>query len=336
MKAYLQNGLAEDINIMYNGDSPFYVQDFKGGYIYPNDSIKYDIDNELVKLYDTFRDLFFDDINKYYQEVYFLPTFVQQAGQDSDCSLKKNVFEKFLDDEYICKIPNLYKHLYLVDCQFLIGSIQNLLDGMEFSFTNFYVKLTDVSNMIFPDETTNNVWLELSHTSRQITSLLESYFIKAYSILDMFCKIAYEFEFKMDDFTKYNKMKSANKLWGESKKLKIHNTPKTIFETCELISIIEALRNEVVHNGSWELNPKIFTVFKEEKITERFVLFPDIYNGHLAKSTNRKHFFGEGLIVNEVLPKIHYAFLKRVLETVKMLNTYHDVVNDGEIDTNKC
>lgn len=336
MKAYLQNGLAEDINIIYNGDSSFYVQDFKGGYMYPNDTIKHDIDGELVKLYDTFRDLFFSDSEKYYQELYYLPIFVKQAGQDSDCSLKKKVFEKFLDDGYISKIPNLYKHLYLVDCQFLIGSIQNLLDGMEYSFTNFYVKLTDFSHMVFPDELTSGVWLELSNTSRQITSLLESYFIKAYSILDMFCKIAYEFEFKMDDFSKYNRMKSAKKLWGERKKLKINNSPKTIFEACELISIIEALRNEVVHNGSWELNPKIFTVFNEEKIIERFVLFPDIYDGHLAKSTNRTHFFGEGLKVNDVLPKIHYAFLKRVLETAKMLNMFHDVGGDGEMDTNKC
>lgn len=322
MKAYLKNGLAEDINIIYNGEESFYVQDFKGGYIYPEDTIKYDIDDELIQLYDTFRDLFFPDKEEYYREINNLPILVQEAGQDSDCSLKKNDFEKFLRNEYISNIPNIYKHLYLVDCQYLIGSIQNLLEGMEYSFTNFYVKLSDFSHTVFPNETKDNTWLELSSTSRHITSLLESYFTKAYSILDMFCKIAYEIEFKMGDFSKYNKMKSSDILWGGRKNLKINGTNGTVFEKCELISIIEALRNEVVHNGSWELNPKIFTVFKDDKIIERFVLFPDMHEGHLEKSKNRRHFFGEGIKVNDVFPKIHQAFLLRVLETVKALNTY--------------
>lgn len=322
MKVYLQNGLVEDVNLIYKGASSFYVQEFKDGYIYPNDTIKYDIDSELVKLYDSFRDLFFSDTEGYYRELECMPIFVQEAGQNSDCLLKKDDFERILDSEYISEIPNIYRHLYLVDCQYLIGSIQNLLDGMEYSFTNFYVKLSDCSSMHLPAEKKDNTWLELSSTARHIVSLLESYFIKAYSILDMFCKIAYEFEFKMIDFSKYKKMKSTKKVWGERKKLKINQTPKTIFESCELISIIEALRNEVVHNGSWELNPKIFTVFRNERITERFVLFPDMCNGCLAKSTNRKHFFGEGVKVNNVFPQIHYAFLKRVLETARVLNSY--------------
>lgn len=42
------------------------------------------------------------------------------------------------------KIPNLYKHLYLVDCQFLVGTIQNLLCSMEDAFIRYYIMLTNL------------------------------------------------------------------------------------------------------------------------------------------------------------------------------------------------
>ena len=93
-----------------------------------------------------------------------------------------------------------------------------------------------------------------------------------------------------------------------------------MFEKCKLIDTIEALRNEVVHNGSWELNPKVFLVFKEGEIVERFFLFPDIEQGHLATVKNRRHFFSSNNKVNNILPKIHMEFMNRVINTAKYFN----------------
>ncbi|MCO1602102.1 hypothetical protein [Desulfosporosinus nitroreducens] len=107
---------------------------------------------------------------------------------------------------------------------------------------------------------------------------------------------------------------------GTRKDLKINGTNQTVFEKCDLISTIEALRNEVVHNGSWELNPKVFIVRNEGVDVERFMLFPDIEQGHLATVKNRRHFFGVGEKVNDILPKIHMAYMNRVLNTAKALN----------------
>ena len=102
----------------------------------------------------------------------------------------------------------------------------------------------------------------------------------------------------------------------------MNNTLGTVFEKCDLISTIESLRNEVVHNGSWELNPKVFIAFERGFIRERYMLFPDILQGHLATVKNRRHFFGDGTKVNEILPQIHTNYRLRILNTLKLFNAF--------------
>lgn len=219
----------------------------------------------------------------------------------------------------VLKIPNIYRHLYLVDCQFLVGTIQNLLSGMDDAFANYYVRISEIGNDIPVSDEDSTIY-QISPAVSAISSLLESYFTKAYSILDMFSKIAYEFEHPMRDFSTYKKMKSAKVLWGEKKNLAINKMAGSVFEECEVIESIETLRNEVVHNGSWELNPKAFLVIKDNTITERYMLFPDMAEGYLSTVKNRRHFFWLNRKVNDVLPKIHMEFMFRVLKTVETIN----------------
>ncbi len=324
MKTYFQNGIVEDIPHYLEDDTRFYIQELQGNppdkYIYPGDKLKYELDSELVSLYDKFRDLFFHDPKSYYAELDFMPIFVQEAGQSSECSWTVELFNKVLQEEKIREIPNIYKHLYLVDCQFLVGTIQNLLSGMEAAFVSYYTQINQIGNDISPSSE-NATMYQMSPEVGSISALLENYFIKAYSILDMLCKIAYEFQFSQNDFSAYKKLKSADILWGARKDLTVNNTHGTVFEKCDLISTIESLRNEVVHNGSWELNPKVFVAFEKGVITERYMLFPDIVQGHLATSKNRRHFFGDGIKVNEVLPRIHINYQQRILNTVKWFNS---------------
>ena len=92
-----------------------------------------------------------------------------------------------------------------------------------------------------------------------------------------------------------------------------------LYLKCETISIIESLRNEIVHNGSWEFSPKVFVVCENSKIIERFMLFPDIEQGRLATLQNRKHFFGDGIKVNDKFVEIHFDFFKRIFNTLNFL-----------------
>ncbi|MGE4284277.1 MAG: hypothetical protein AB7G87_11225 [Clostridia bacterium] len=320
LKTFFQNGLQRDLQFFAEESDGFCIQEIDNNtvdpYIYLGDSIRCEIDSELVSLYDKLRDLFFPDTDKYYSQLNLMPIFVQTAGQDSDCGLTADSFCKLMDIHK--SMPEIYRYLYLVDCQFLIGTIQNLLSGMEDEFVDYFIKISSIKDSQHI-EALNTTYFVMSRSVRNISSLLESYFIKAYSILDMFCKLVYELENPMDDFSCYKKMKSSGLLWGDRKKLNINGAKHTVFEKCDLISSIEALRNEVVHNGSWELNPKVFIVLKEGLVAERFMLFPDIEQGHLATVKNRKHFFGKGEKVNSILPQIHMKYLNLILNTAQTL-----------------
>ena len=128
MKTYFSIGLSKDIPYFLDENTEFGIQEMAGRqgidhFIYPGDSIKHVLDTALVELYDVFRDLIFDDVDVYYREIESMPVWVQQAGQDSDCAVSAERFSKWISDS---DIPQLYRHLYLVDCQFLVGTVQNL------------------------------------------------------------------------------------------------------------------------------------------------------------------------------------------------------------------
>ncbi len=323
MKSYFQNGIVKEVPYLMSETDEFQIQEIENEisnrFIYPGDSVNYALDAELCILYDTLRDMFFKDTDKYYEDLNMLPIWVQRAGQDADCSISVNTFNEWLENS---NIPDLYKHLYLVDCQFLIGTIQNLLSAMEYAFVEYYKTIATANEEEQYNDLTdsNGVVFVCSQSSIRASSMIETYFTKAYSILDIICKICYEMQFIQEDFSTYKKTKSASVLWGDRKKLMINGTPNTLFEKCDFISTIEALRNELVHNGTWELNPKKFIHFENGQIKERFMLFPDIVQGRLATVKNRKHFFSLGIKVNDILPSIHSEFKSRLLKTIEIMN----------------
>lgn len=324
MQIYSQQGIEIETCNFTHEKNEFYLQKIGTEYTYFGDSILGKLNDSLVILYDTMRDLFFKDTIQYYKEQSVMPIFVTEAGQDSDCPLSSKNFSKLLSDNQFNYLPNFYRHLYLADCQLLIGSIQNLLESMEYSFVNYFTNICDI---VTPCSAPDTVMIDMSPSGRNVISFVENYFIKSYAILDRFSKLAYEFESPMTDFSKYNKMISAKILWGDRKNLSIKDKRGTLFEQCDLTKIIEALRNDVIHNGSWELNPKIFIVFKNGQITERFALFPDIEQGHLATVVNRKHFFNHSNKINDILPQIHINFLSRTFNTVEYFNNKFATIN---------
>ena len=323
MRTYFQNGTTKEIPYFINESDGFQIQEIENmtpnKYVYPGDNINTELDRELVLLYDTLRDMIFEDTNMYYLEQSMMPIWVQEAGQNSDCCISVDRFREWVSNN---NIPNLYKHLYLVDCQFLVGTIQNLLCSMEDAFIRYFMTISTEDSLERPDNLTdsNGTIFILSPTVTRAASMVETYFTKTYSILDIICKICYEMQFKQNDFSSYKKMKSADVLWGDRKKLLINGTADTLFEKCDFISTIEALRNELVHNGTWELNPKKFVRFQNGQIQERFMLFPDMTQGHLATVKSRRHFFSEGIKVNDILPTIHCEFKGRLINTIKILN----------------
>ncbi|PWM73364.1 MAG: hypothetical protein DBX59_05225 [Bacillota bacterium] len=321
---YLKNGTisVEPIN---EDNADFFIVNYEINgerkFFYKNDEILLNIDCELVSLYDKFRDIYFPDTEGYYKQLNSIPIFVQEAGQNSDCAIDTNLFNKLIGKFFNIFGNDLYRHLYLVDCQYIIGTIQNHLCEMNDLFIRFYVDICETT-ILCNDRFTDKTFHLTSLESRLLSATVESYFIKAYSILDLLTKIIYEIENPIKKFNKYEKLISNEKIWGDRKKTKFNNEPETLFEECELVKIIESLRNETVHNGSWELNPKLFVVNKENNITEKFMLFPDFDQGRLSCVKNRKHFFSKSTKINDIFVKLHFEFMNRLLKTVKKILAY--------------
>lgn len=344
MKTFFSSGLIGDIPYILNEDDEFGIQEMEdksstSQYMYQDDYINYELDNELVGLYDIFRDIIFPDMDEYYEEIKHLPIWVQEAGQDSNCTLSVKDFKEYIE---INDIPNLYRHLYLVDCQFLVGTVQNLASAMEDMFINYYKTLSspDAENFFRSYPYEDGIIMVMSKEARSASTYTETYFTKAYSILDIMCKICYEIENKCTNFESYPKMKSSKVLWGNRKKLKIYETKNTIYENCELIKSIESIRNETVHNGAWELNPKIFIRFDDSCEVERYTLFPYMSQGHLSTVKNRRHFFYlntnddnsltrqySHIKFNIIFPLIHKEFKLRLLETINKIKWIY-LMND--------
>ena len=317
---YLQNGTSiNELTFMKKCDDMFYIESInknqEKSYFFDGDLLLEEIDLQLVALYDRFRDMFFVDETQYYCEYSILPDFICEAGYNSDCALTKtDLIGLIKNDDLFLSIENRFKHLYLNDCYFLIRTVQNLMMNLQHDFINYFVELPNVGEYS-KNLNRDGVFFEVSNITTNISNLVDNYFIRAYSILDLFCKIATEMEFPEKEFVSYKKLNSSKKIWGDRKKLKIG----TIFEKCETISVIESVRNEIVHNGSWEFSPKVFVVCENSKIIERFMLFPDIEQGRLSTLQNRKHFFGDGIKVNDKFIEIHFDFFKRIFNTLNFL-----------------
>lgn len=304
-------------------------------YSFPGDSILYDLDSLCVDLYDTFRDCVFESPEEYYEDFGLQPQWITRAGLDSDFDMpkeqleecfstpiQKRMLELGIQDEDLLekykKIESLkFKYAYTADCQSLVNTLQELLCGSHSAFVGFYKQLCTLPN----EYDMEGVYCAMGPDSRMVYSFLYSFIIQTYSSFDILTKIAYELENIRPCEVTYAKLASNKILYGGKKHLRM-NVAGTIFEKCRTVSIIENLRNELVHNATWEMNPKIFITSQNGKVVERHIFLPDFTEeGTLIAYKNRKRFFADGNKVNEELPRLYFDILQRTYVTLtKFLN----------------
>lgn len=282
-------------------------------YWFNNDSILYQLDSLCVELFDKFLYKIFDNVDQYYDCLDLLPIWVSQAGLNSDFTLSKNTFGELVNKS---KVDDLNKHLYLADCQSMISSLQNSLSNMNWSFIHFYIYLSELKPFNISED---GVFFLQSQEVSLVYSMINNYIISAYSCFDLLTKIAYEFENLVSTFNSYPKLKSIKKLYGDKKDLQTINTQGTVFEATYVINIIINLRNELIHNGSWEQHQKVFYEVKNGEIIEKYIYLPDNDDGILHKFKNRKRFFENSIKLNYELPEIYKKLLNRIENTIVKL-----------------
>ncbi len=318
-KTYYKNGTASENEFINLEPDVFSIQcnSINGTTLlfYPGDELIREIEQALIKVSDLFIYLYFSDPKLYYSVASIIPSDVFLGGQNSDTPVNKSRFLE-LSSCFASYVSDLYRYLYVSDCQYLIATVQNLLQSAEYCFIQYYIQITEVDSTV---HCPSPELMICSPQTRQLIFYLETFFTKVYSILDLIVKILFELENPTTEFSAITKLKSSEKLWGNKKKLRINNLEGTLLEDCMVIRQIESLRNETVHNGTWEFSPKVFAKFEGSTIVERYMLFPDFEEGRLSTVKNRRHFFSSGIKVNDALLSIHEEFYHRLLATLQYI-----------------
>lgn len=276
--------------------------------------IFYELDSSCIHLYDKFQNLIFEDRDGYHAERGLIPLWVYHAGLDSDLSTGKDRFNTWVQE-----ISNLryYKHLFLADCHNLIGSIQNRILATKTQFKNFFIQLDEVDAAMFEND---GVYWTTGENTVQTFSSLHDLFITMYASLDLLTKLAFQFENMPEDYTQYQRMKSTGILFSHKNRIHSIDINYTIFEENRSIKIIENLRHELIHNGTWESVPKLHYRIENSKIVEKYIYKPDLTEvGTIEVCVNRKRFFSKENKINEVLPNICSDFWNRVLVTLEKI-----------------
>ena len=225
-----------------------------------------------------------------------------------------------LEDETLLQIyqeidTKKYKYAYVADCQSLVNTLQELIIGCHSSFVGFDKHLCTLNDT--PEM--GNPYYECGPEVHMVYSFLYSFIIQIYSVFDILTKIAYELEHIKSCDHSYAKLASGKILYGDKKDLAI-DIAGSVFEKCRTTSIIENLRNELVHNATWEMNPKIFIIVDNGQIVGRYIFLPDFTaEGTLVTFKNRKRFFADGKKVNDELPVLYFDVLQRVYNTLTQM-----------------
>ncbi len=278
----------------------------------------YDIESICLELHDLLVKLIFGNIEKYYSILPSVSEMIFFGGIDSECKISKEQFEKLvslIDGEEIFN-----KLLYLYDCRNLISTLQNSVIETKYLFGQFY-KILNENSFLLDQKPLNPCGVQFASgfITSNIFSVVNSIFINLYGQLDFITKICFEFENLSNDFSKYPKLKSSNILYGDKKKLSLNNIEGSLFESCENIRIITTLRNEIVHNRSFDNLPKVYQVFEKSNLIEKYILLPDFENGTLKTYKNRRRFFDLDIKLNLILPSIIIDFWTRTHTTLVKL-----------------
>ena len=332
-------------------DEDFYIsiwktEDGMDSYFFTGDGIFYDLDNLCVNLYDLLTATIFD-VNDYYARLPIEPQWFRGSGIDSELEVTKECYEQYLqaimygqnddgkDNNIECgqTIANLAapfqpisRYLYLYELHALVGYIQNNIISVQQSIADFYILLAEYKDLGWRllDDDGEHCFLGAGGSCVRIFNALNAIIITINSIFDLIAKLSFETQNMPEHFeNKVVKMK-CNKIifnYGRNDKctgkLDIKNT---IFEQSKNIKMVVELRNELIHNSSWQDVNKVYVRYKNAIRVEKFILIPDFTeDGQLIRSGNRNHFFSQENKINLMLPQIISEIMNRIYVTLEKI-----------------
>ena len=79
------------------------------------------------------------------------------------------------------------------------------------------------------------------------------------------------------------------------------------------------MRNHIIHNGLLDDMPKAYEEIKDGVAADKYILMPDMTDGHFDKFRNRNLFYGREDKINRRLPFLVTEFLGRQEVTLRAI-----------------
>jgi hypothetical protein len=301
-----------------NGET-YFIPDMQGGWCINEGNLLYNIERACLKLHQAIARSIFNDLNTYYAFLRGAPSFLYDAGLNSESSVSRKDFEELL---LACKnFPYLNQFLYLYDVRKLVSGIQEGSKETIYLLGEFY-RAFNMDELFYPPiKEEDGIRYLTSPVVTKIFAMMNFVFIRMHSLLDYTTKLAYEVDRFRKDFNKYPKLSSSGIQFAHQKRTSLRDADGTLFEDCELIKEVELIRNFIIHDGFMDDMPKIYKVVKAGKAVEKYILMPDRNQktGQLEKYSNRTLFYGGEDKINLRLPKLLTEFQERQVITLNLI-----------------
>ncbi|MPR12071.1 hypothetical protein [Microvirga tunisiensis] len=274
----------------------------------------FEIDGICVQIHDAFRQAIMKGV-PYDLLVSALPQFVSVAGHNSESTLSREMFERFLTET--AGYPELNRFLYLYDCQRLVSSIQECSKEIVQIMGEFYFTLNMESFFYPPLKQPDGIRYSTSPVTTKLFAYLNFIFIRMHSLLDCIVKLAIESERLQTDFTRYPRISSLSEQFGSRKRVSFNGEQGTLLENCSFVTTVETLRNHIIHDALLDEMPKAYERIEGGTTVEKFILFPDMTNGRFDRYKTRNLFYGSEDKINLRLPGMVTEFQARLEVTLQ-------------------
>lgn len=295
----------------------FWILEWSNQFLINAKDISGDLDFALIALTHKLQSKLFGSPQAFFNELMTRETWLSYAGIDAEIKISKVEFEKLVIHN---NTEETNKFLYYYDVNNIVGSLQNLVQESKYLFCEFYKILNVNSFMLQPKPfEEDSLMFASGQLVTNVFSTINHLFINLASQLDFMTKVCVEFENYPTDFTSYPRLKCKDIIFGDAKRIKYVPFNNTVFEKTDKIQLILSLRNDIIHNSSFENIPKVYQQFKNWEMIEKFILIPDTTNGHFDTFKNRNRFFNNDVKLNEILPDLIFEFWNKLMTTIKLL-----------------
>lgn len=274
----------------------------------------HEIDDIATQIHDAFESYLFPRYGEFHQHLREINPAFFQAGLNSECTMSAGDFEALVQG--YSGEADLFRLLYLFDCQKLVSGIQECTKEAAYLVGEFYRILNLEPLDAAPYRAPDGYRFVTSPAVTRLTGTLAIIYVRLHSLLDYLTKLAVEVDQIRTDFRSYPKLASAKILYGDKKRLSWDEMPETLLERCDTIHEVELVRNLVIHDGLLDDRPKAYIRFKDGEAAEKFVLMPDREGPRWSRYRNRRLFYRGEDRVNLRLPHLLADFQHRQVATM--------------------